>query len=311
MSIERRRPEAGSLRQLFQDQWRHICRLAGMSGPDADRPDPAHQALDALVTATNPRLKLLSDYRTRLRGGVGMLLAHVSGLVAALPAPVEVDPEHFHAHPGTGAFFVNKHDVRHAFSRSHELQAYFDDPARAAQDAAYAVLFMRKVEKNVLGGEVIGDVMFRDVEKLSIYFTGHLVKLPQPDEPALRSALERYLFERVVDYIKLRIARPRNGDPSPSSLQDPERYLDRLVEILGTPMDLLRLETNTMFVDGMGFRVAGPALSAAPEITLHEIELAGRHRQVITLVSYRRDQMHSRAKLLRDASLALDAGHRG
>lgn len=211
MSIERRRPEAGSLRQLFQDQWRHICRLAGMSGPDADRPDPAHQALDALVTATNPRLKLLSDYRTRLRGGVGMLLAHVSGLVAALPAPVEVDPEHFHAHPGTGAFFVNKHDVRHAFSRSHELQAYFDDPARAAQDAAYAVLFMRKVEKNVLGGEVIGDVMFRDVEKLSIYFTGHLVKLPQPDEPALRSALERYLFERVVDYIKLRIARPRNG----------------------------------------------------------------------------------------------------
>jgi hypothetical protein len=126
------------------DWWR---RRGGIA-KDAQSAEQIDAAVERIVKM-NPRLRLARRYRARLAPAVATTLAYAKSVVAAAPAPRDAGAAGWSVDPCLRAFFANPDELVRAFSRSQDLQAYFErEPA--AQEV-YAVLSMEMVERQVLG----------------------------------------------------------------------------------------------------------------------------------------------------------------
>ncbi len=324
MGVERRRESAAGLRRLFQTHWDHLTLLIEqrMAGRESARRRALidEGAVDTLVDGTNTLLRLVSGYKNRLRKSVHQVLDHVDQLVSRLPPPIEVGSQRFVQDPRVNAFFVNVESIRSIFSQSHELQSYFADPLFSGNTHAYAVMFMTKVEKEVLGSAMVGNILRQDVRKTTVRFTDHKILQPRESEALARQALERFLFESLVNYLNYRLARlgigeaggsgpcaelARTSGEGPPNLKDPEIYLQYLCKALDSHRELLRLEASSIRVNRIGEKVADDSRQLAHELNLDEIRLGLHGHEVITLVSYPRNEMIPRDELLRRASAHL------
>jgi hypothetical protein len=324
MGIERRNNSAGVLRQLFAEQWDYLSGL--LERQLAKRQDSRQKALlengavDVLVDGTNSRLRLLSGYKNRLRKSVRQLLDYVEQLVAQIPPPLEVSGARFLQDSRVNAFFVNRDSIRDIFSQSHALQAFFAEPLFTGCSHAYAIMFMVKLEKEVLGAAMEGNQLRRDVRKTTVSFTDHKIREPKDTEAQVRQALERFLFESLVEYVNYQLARLRTGTiggrgpcaemarslgDGPPNLKDPEVYMQYLCKALDAHTQLLRLETDTIRINRIGEKVAADSGQVAHDLDLHAIRLGHHGHQVVTLVTYPRDELVHRDELLRRASVAL------
>ena len=324
MGIERRNTSAQSLRQLFQNQWEYLNSL--LQRQFADRRVARHRdlieegAVEAVVDGTNALLRLASGYKNRLRESVRGLLDHVGELVAELPTPIDVGGNRFVRDPCVNAFFVNVDTIRETFSQSHELQSFFSDPMFNSRSHAFAVMFMNKVEKEVLGAAMVGGILRHDVRKTTVSFTDHEIVQPRESEAQVRHALERLLFERFVEYVKhcltqLALGRVDESGPcsglarsatgEPPNLKDPGVYLHYLTKALDSHRELLRLEASTVRVNRIGELAAAESAQVTNDLRLLEIRLGHHAHEVLTLVSYPREEMISQDELLRRASARL------
>ena len=68
---------------------------------------------------------------------------------------------------------------------------------------------------------------------------------------------------------------------------------------------MLKLEKNVIRVNRMGVKVPEGVRESANEISLHEIELGKTASQIVTLVTYPRDEMPATRDLLKEASAFL------
>ena len=102
------------------------------------------------------------------------------------------------------AFFATAHDVPACLGRSVELRRFFDnDPA----PEAYALLGMKKEERSVLGMELQGDAVQREVAQTQVSFSGHRIiaasppagwapRPPHPDAACATSSSDRWSRSR-------------------------------------------------------------------------------------------------------------------
>jgi hypothetical protein len=271
---ERRRPEAGGLRALFQVQIDHLSALLDQRTARRDeerrRNDRELQAVEALVEGTDSRMRAVNGYRRRLRASVAVLLDYVAGLAERLPAPVAISGERFLPDPLVNAFFVNRQAIRDIFSRSHDLQDFFADPGRQDRSHAWALLFMTMREKETLGLALTGELLSREVRQTNVSFTDHRVIQARASEDEVRSALAQFLFDAYVEYINYRLAclrvgpvgvcaqcagieRPAGTDAP--DLKNPAVYLELLCQVIEQPAELLQLETDLIRINRIGIRV--------------------------------------------------------
>ena len=69
----------------------------------------------------------------------------------------------------------------------------------------YALLGTRRWEKNVLGMEMNGDVLRRDVPQVVVYFNGHTLASPAPSEAEAREAMAWSFFDGLLKHVRRRI----------------------------------------------------------------------------------------------------------
>lgn len=308
MDSDRRNPETASLRRYFKVQ---LARITALMDNYASRRRASRQrgfleaeAIESVVKATDTRLRTVASYRKRLRSGVRALLDYVEQLVDSLPPPIEINQQSFLCDQRVNAFFVNKASIRELFSRSPELQDFFSDPENGALEQAYAILFMARNEKEVFSSGLADGLLVRDIRQTTISFTDHVISQPRASETELRSALRQILFKKYVGYIDYELAL-LNAALGRSVLNSPSIYLDALERTLEKPEELLRLQSNIIHVNRVGFRVAEDSKEAVNKFTLYELGLGDRSYQSIALVSYPRAEMESRDALLRAAELSL------
>jgi len=178
-------------------------------------------AIEHVVDAIDPKLRAVSGYRKKLRPAVECSLAYSAGLVEQLPAVVEVNGRVWSTDPTVRAFFSDVGDLRRVYSQSDEVREYFD--RHEGQESCYALLSMLCKERSVLGMEMQGDVMRRDVRQTSVSFTDHRVVKPASSYAALRKELEQRAFEVLIahalEYVTERVS-------SRNSLQEQRQLLD-------------------------------------------------------------------------------------
>src|SRR5512143_688951 len=80
------------------------------------------EAIERVVEAADPRIKLVSHYQRKLSQAVQHALQYIDGLVAQLPPPIEVNSKTWLTNPYVNAFFATPDELQMVFSRSPSLR---------------------------------------------------------------------------------------------------------------------------------------------------------------------------------------------
>ncbi len=304
MTQDRRVPEASALRGFFDEQWAQIStrfeawqRKAAAQGRRRARTDAA---LEEVVDGTSARVRMIGGYRRRLRDGVRSVLVHVESLMSRLPKSANCSARRFGHDPHLNAFFVNRHHIGEVFGASRPLRAFLDQPGRAELKEVYCLLLMTRQERSVLGMAMVDGVPTPDVPQTTVSFAGHEVLYPSPEEPDLRSNVERHLFETIVRLIQLRLVRQINADDTTPPADDgPGAYLDQLVAVLGSPEELLRLDRTELRLNRVGIKLEGDRDEGrVNQLTLNELVTGEASRRILVLARYPPDELPPEADLL-------------
>jgi hypothetical protein len=212
--------------------------FAGPAADPADEIDAAllEQAIDAIVDAVDPRLRLMPRYRKRLAPAAIRSIRFMRSLAPQLPHPIELSRAAWATEPYINAFFATAADVQALLDRSAEPQAFFDDPANIRFDAAYGVLGMRREERNVLASALIDGEMRRDVAQTTVSFAGHTLLGITPDALMTRGRLGEALIKRVAGLALERIV----------AVRDRASELDTRKSMLATRLRLLELRAGNL-----------------------------------------------------------------
>lgn len=160
-------------------------------------------AIERAVDGTDPRIRALPGYRKRLRAPVIQAADHVIALVDSLPAPIPATSRDFSVDPRLSALFASGDHMREVFAGDSALGEFRD--RHPGGERVTALLLAERVEKNVLGMELDGEMLKREVAQVAINFRSHRLVDPDPSEAETRRQLKRRAFDHLLSLALLRI----------------------------------------------------------------------------------------------------------
>lgn len=161
-------------------------------------------AIERTLDGTYPRLRALSGYRKRLRDPVIHAIDHVIALVDGIPAPISASAEAYIDDPRLGALFVSSEHMREIFVNDAELSEFRAKNPLCA-DRINALLLAESKEKTILGVEMIGELLCRDVPQITVSFRNHRLLDPSVSEEEARRQLKRRAFDHLISLALARI----------------------------------------------------------------------------------------------------------
>ena len=170
--------------------------------------------VERVVEDTDSRIRLVNGYRKKLQGAVSLSLEYTDSLIEEIPAAIEVSANTFVSNAHVNAFFVNVSELQAVFSHSSEIREFMEDFKNIDTPQCCALLCMRKLEKTVMGMELAGDMLKRDVKQTAVSFSDHRIYSPTPSESETREGLKCCLFGGLVTnalehIVQLRLASHR------------------------------------------------------------------------------------------------------
>jgi hypothetical protein len=175
-----------------------------------DRTAGVLNAVESVVDGTDSKIRLVPGYKKKLHGSIRCSLEYADDLINQIPLAIDVSSSSFTSDPYVNAFFTNVTDLQSIFSHSSEVQDYMetchDSSARCC-----ALLCMHRSEKTVMGIELSGNILKKDVMQTAVSFSDHRVYSPAPSETEAREGLKNCLFQGLVtnaleQIVRLRLA---------------------------------------------------------------------------------------------------------
>lgn len=168
------------------------------------RLDPA--LLETMAWAMDqvePRLRQVSGYPRRYVPALSHAIAYCRALAQQMPGPVAVSREAFSRNPLVHALFSSPEGIVQALAQSQAVREW--QQAHPDGQGVFALLAMRKQEKNLLGvGGREGNLQ-RDVPQTVVYFSDHTLTNLAVDAEAARALLERQFLGGLLDRVKERV----------------------------------------------------------------------------------------------------------
>ena len=155
------------------------------------------------MDGTDPRLRALSGYRKRLRAPIIHAIDHVVALVDSLPAPLPASRANFSGDARLSALFASAEHMREVFAGDTVLGEFRD--RHPSGEPVTALLLAERVEKNVLGMEVDGEMLKREVAQVAVNFRGQRLVDPDVSEAETRRQLKRRAGDHLLSMALLRI----------------------------------------------------------------------------------------------------------
>jgi hypothetical protein len=282
-----------------------------------ETPDWLH-AIDRAVLAVEPHLKELHGYPDAYRKPVATALEYARRLALSVPGPIAVNPDSFARDAYVHAIFPSVDIISEAFRSSRTMQDYLREDPKPVE--VYALMGMRRLEKSMLGMELSGQVLQRDVPQCVVYFTGHTLETPAPSESGARAQIAWRFFDSLVGQVVKRLASRKQGLQSQllekdalmtrlheadaesrpaiqaalsdmldsiqvaSTSLDLHNYLDDFDAVLSHPEHYLRMNQSTMTLDGMGVRRDNEAGEPGQVIVFNDLIGFDRRDWTVTMV---------------------------
>lgn len=302
MLISNNRSDAAeSLRTFFDHQLHHLQDLITGLGDahETERlSDEDSQIVESFVDGANTRIRAVHDYAQQLRERVRALYNHVLMVAAEIAEPVDFNQDAFRFDPLVNSLFVNTNDIDKLCKTTPEMRVFLRDHSEHQVPVVYALLTAYKSEKPTLGIGMLGELLVRDVPQQVVNFAGHKLYIPCSSAEELAMACKKFLFDRVVTLLKremtMRIA-DQASSPSDNSyearlksLANPNVYLNKLIEHLAMPSNLLRIEKTHFKLNKLGIKLAENDSQHANEFDIHEITWSDNSRNVLLQIAYPR-----------------------
>lgn len=162
-------------------------------------------AIERAVDGTDPRLRALFGFKKNLRPSVIHAIDHVVALVDGIPAPQPAGRSDYNSDPRLKALFASADRMQEVFGNDAALNEFRGGPDKGAGQVV-ALLLAERVEKNVLGMELAGDMLQRDVAQVAVSFRNHRLIEVTGKEADTRRQLERRAFDHLLTLALARIA---------------------------------------------------------------------------------------------------------
>lgn len=191
---------------------RFLSSLFTKTAERMEGPDEAliEVAIERAVAGTDQRIRAIGQYRKRLRQPVKQAITHVISLVDALPSPVEINSISFSEDPRLHAFFVSTNHLHEVFRGFKTIRGYLADLTGPAPEKIFGLLSMVMEERNVLGVELVDDILRRDVMQVSVNFSNHRYLGPGSNELDTRRELKKRAFDFLIEKALERITGERS-----------------------------------------------------------------------------------------------------
>jgi hypothetical protein len=171
--------------------------FTGASEPGKFDKDLMLRGIERVVDGTDPRLRAVSHYRRKLWDPVEHTIDFVVNFVNALPPAVVADRQGYMTDPRLRALFASPESLREILSFSDGTRNYLKQAPAPLPAELYAGLGAVRVEKNVLGIEMDGEILRRDVPQTVVNFRDHRLVFLTDNEQDTR----RELMRRAADYL--------------------------------------------------------------------------------------------------------------
>ncbi len=171
-------------------------------------------AIERAVEGTDRRLRALGNYRKRLREPVALAARHVIGLVRQLPEATEISSVQYGGDPRLRAAFVSPEHLNEVLGRFWAIREYLEAHSDLPPDDIFGLLTMSRQERQVLGMELDGDTLKRDVLQTAVSFTDHRYLAPTDSERVTRRELMKRAFDFLLEKALERMVaeKARRGD---------------------------------------------------------------------------------------------------
>ncbi|MBZ4194737.1 MAG: hypothetical protein LAE24_10595 [Candidatus Contendobacter sp.] len=167
-----------------------------------------HQAIERVVDASEPRIRLIGNYPEKLADAVEIALHHSERVLQQLPAAVALDGHAWANDPQVNAFFATADEVRTTLSQDVPIQAFF---AENRGTECFALLLMVKQEAETFGTVLEGEMLVREVRQIRVSFSHHRLFFPAASEAELRQELKQRMLVFLASRAQERINELRTG----------------------------------------------------------------------------------------------------
>lgn len=276
------------------------------------------QAIERAISVVEPLLKHARGYPEDYRKPVATALEYARSLAASIPGSVAINRESYARDAFVHALFPSVDFVSEAFCTSRALQDYYRE--FPAADELYALMGMRRFEKNMVGMELVGDMVQRDVVQKVVYFTSHTIENPAPSEKQAREQAAWSFFDCLAGKVKKRaetrkldkqsqlqekdllIAKLRVADAKARPALEEElsammaniqaatrslelhSYMEDFEAVLLKPEQHLRLNQTRIILDSMGIRREGGDANQNDAVVFSELIGFDRRDWTVTMV---------------------------
>jgi len=189
-------------------------------------------AIERAVDGTDSRLRLLPGYSKHLRVPVIHAIDHVVALVDGLPAPLVAGRDDFSADARLATLFVSAAHMLEVLGRDRALAEFLKGYSGGAERLT-ALLLADRVEKKVLGMELAGEQVRRDVAQLTVSFRGHRMVDVADSEAETRRQLKRRAFDHLLTLALARIVEVREERSDLARQRDVLRHKLAMLERSG------------------------------------------------------------------------------
>lgn len=167
------------------------------------------RGIERVVDGTDPRLRAVSHYRRKLWNPVENAIDYVVNFANALPPAITADRQGYMSDPRLRALFASPDSLRDILSFSDGTRHYLQQASDPLPAELYAGLGAIRVEKNVLGIEMDGDILRRDVAQVVVNFCNHRLGFLTGQEQDTRRELMRRGFDYLVETALQRLTASR------------------------------------------------------------------------------------------------------
>lgn len=167
-------------------------------------------AIERVIDGTDHRLRGLNGYQQRLRSAVETAVVHIIRLVDSFPAATEISRRTYGADPRLRAFFASAGDLQAKIAGSKTVIDFLKTYGTEPPDEIFGVLSMEWEKRNVLGMELHGDVVQRDVPQVVVNFFHHHYLAPAASEAESRWQTKVRGFDYLIQQALIAIVATRS-----------------------------------------------------------------------------------------------------
>jgi hypothetical protein len=164
-----------------------LREILGKPCPDHIRPcDELWEAVDLVVKLSHPNIHYVPHYQTKLMPAVEHTLKYADELIRRMPDPVLIEEDSWNRNPFIRTVFPDGEQFIQFFTGSPVLKEFYQ---KTNASRCCALLVMNRLQKKIIGSEMEGEILHRDVVQTSVDFSDHQIVAPLISEEETRKEL--------------------------------------------------------------------------------------------------------------------------